>query len=591
MTQPLKPNPHQDDPTHGTDETLSADSSSALSRRGFLGGFGLTAAGVATGSLAFDQLLQGAPAFGQELDAVEEAAGLTAAERRRRACHQVRVGNANHWRSLPLPDHPTNGDEERYPTRLGNYSKSLPHNEFGEVDRAAYSSFLRAIRSGDPRDYDAIILAAGARKQTSPQCGLAFDSEGPDSHAVAVPAPPALASRERAGEMIEQYWQALLRDVDFRDYDSSPIAQRAIDDLNRFGNVFKGPKENGRVTAQTLFRDIAVGTSVGPYLSQFMWLNTPFGVEFVDRRMWTYAPQVDHMQTFEDWLAVQNGRVPGRVQPLGSRRYPINGRDLSAWVHIDVLFQAYFNACLILMTPPDNTDIGGGLGVPFSQTNPYNGNDSQAGFCTFGPPAVKALLCEVSTRALKATWHKKWQVHRTLRPEVMGGRIEVQLRQSPGRYNGLFHRSLYRSPVLDEVAAYNGGSFLLPMAFPEGSPTHPSYTAGHATVAGACITILKAMFRTEGVVIERPVQPSADGLVLEPYVGPPLTVEGELNKIASNVSTGRNIAGVHWRSDAYESLRIGEAVAVGVLRDYTTLHNETFSGFDFRGFDGQRIRL
>ena len=38
------------------------------------------------------------------------------------------------------------------------------------------------------------------------------------------------------------------------------------------------------------------------------------------------------------------------------------------------------------------------------------------------------------------------------------------------------------------------GNWLLPMAFPEGSPMHPSYGAGHATVAGACTTILKAWF-------------------------------------------------------------------------------------------------
>lgn len=579
------------DPTPQPTEVPEHVEPNGVSRRRFLSGAGVTAAGVAAaGSLSFDQLLGATPAAA-EIDATSEAAGLTAAERRRRKAYELRSGLAKYWRSQALPLHPTNGDEELYPNRIGNYSKALPHNEFGEVDRGAYSSFLRAINSGLPEDYEEIDRLSGARKQTSPQCGLAFDTEGVDSHAVAVPAPPALASRERASEMIEQYWQALLRDVDFRDYDTSPVAQRAIDDLNRFGNVFKGPKEGGRVTAQTLFRDIAPGTTVGPYFSQFMWLPTPFGVEFIDRRMWTYAPQVDHMQTFEDWLAVQNGFVPGQVQALGSRRYPINGRDLSAWVHIDVLFQAYFNACLIMMTPPDSTDIGGGLGVPFSNTNPYSSSVSQAGFCTFGPPAIKALLCEVATRGLKATWHKKWQVHRTLRPEVLAGRLEVHLNQDPGRYNGVFHRSLFRSPVLDEVAAYNGGSVHLPMAFPEGSPTHPSYTAGHATVAGACVTILKAFFRTEDVVIENPVQPSADGLTLVPYTGPDLTVEGELNKVASNVATGRNIAGVHWRSDSHNSLRIGEAVAISVLHDYAQMHNETFNGFDFRGFDGQRIRI
>lgn len=32
------------------------------------------------------------------------------------------------------------------------------------------------------------------------------------------------------------------------------------------------------------------------------------------------------------------------------------------------------------------------------------------------------------------------------------------------------------------------------MAYPEGSPMHPNYGAGHATIAGACVTLLTAMF-------------------------------------------------------------------------------------------------
>jgi hypothetical protein len=37
-------------------------------------------------------------------------------------------------------------------------------------------------------------------------------------------------------------------------------------------------------------------------------------------------------------------------------------------------------------------------------------------------------------------------------------------------------------------------TYFLPQAFPEGSPQHPSYPQGHATMAGACATILKAAF-------------------------------------------------------------------------------------------------
>jgi hypothetical protein len=133
------------------------------------------------------------------------------------------------------------------------------------------------------------------------------------------------------------------------------------------------------------------------------------------------------------------------------------------------------------------------------------------------------------------------------------------------------------------------------MAFPEGSPAHPSYGAGHATVAGACVTILKALFDTDVPVSNfwAPVEPTDNGLGLVPYLGPDagqMTIEGELNKIASNVATGRNIAGVHWRSDGEESIRLGEAVAIGILCEQKHTYNEDAS-YTFRRFDGSLITI
>ncbi|HEV7786052.1 MAG TPA: vanadium-dependent haloperoxidase, partial [Thermoanaerobaculia bacterium] len=579
-----------DDSTDGKGQTDSL----ALSRRRFLGGLGgAAAAAMASGVVGLEALANPSAAnaaAGPDLGLVTEASGTAATRARRNACWAHRKNQADYWWHGGNVSHPVNGDEALYPNRIANYSKSMPHNSFGEVDLDAYDSLLAAIKSGKSTDYDAMILGPGARKQTSPQCGLAFDMEGADSHGVAVPPPPALASKEQAGEMVENYWMALLRDVNYLDYDSSPLAAAAAADLSSFGADFKGPRDaNGKVTPQTLFRDNGPGISDGPLTSQFMWLNTPFGVEYVERKMWTAGPGSDHMQSFDEWLAVQNGLVLGKNSFLGTRRYVINGRDISAWVHVDVLFQAYFNACLILITPPDKSDIGGGIGCPFNPGNPYLGNETQDGFCTFGPPAAKSLMCEVASRCLKATWHKKWQVHRRLRPEAYAGLVEVQLNQSPGRYNGALHSSLFSATVLDQIATYNGGAALLPMAFPEGSPTHPSYTAGHATVAGACVTILKAIFDTENRPIPHPVVPTADGSALVPFTGAALTIEGELNKLASNIASGRNIAGVHWRSDSFNSLRIGQAVAISILQEQTLLHNEANPFYTFRGFDGERI--
>jgi hypothetical protein len=197
-------------------------------------------------------------------------------------------------------------------------------------------------------------------------------------------------------------------------------------------------------------------------------------------------------------------------------------------------------------------------------------------------------LCEVATRALKAVWNQKWLVHRRLRPEVFAARVD----------RAVYHNANY--PVHAEIknsvttAARLGGylpagSALLPQAFPEGSPTHPAYGAGHATVAGACVTILKAWF-DENTIIQNPLVPDATGQILTPYAGSEnLTVGGELNKIASNVALGRNTAGVHWRSDATESLKLGEAIAIGILADQKNCYNERFDGFSLTKFDGATV--
>ena len=104
------------------------------------------------------------------------------------------------------------------------------------------------------------------------------------------------------------------------------------------------------------------------------------------------------------------------------------------------------------------------------------------------------------------------------------------------------------------------------------------------------MTILKALF-DENYEIPNPVVPTPDGLALEPYNGPALTVRGELNKLASNVATGRNIAGMHWRTDSYASMRLGEKVAISILRDQKACYNEKFNGFTFTTFDGQTVTV
>ncbi|MBI3304704.1 MAG: phosphoesterase, partial [Deltaproteobacteria bacterium] len=218
------------------------------------------------------------PPLGGAKSASVEAAemGPLAPQDRRQQAYQVRQQAALYQRTLPLPDHRANGDEERYSTKIASYTKGLPHNQLGEVDLAAYRALMNALASGQSAALEALPLG-GRVKLANPLAAYAFELEGADPHQVGLSVPPTFSSAETAGEMIELYWQALTRDVPFADYDTHFLTNAAAADLSKCTD-FRGPKVNGPVTAATLFRGNTPGDLAGPYLSQFLWLDVPQGV-------------------------------------------------------------------------------------------------------------------------------------------------------------------------------------------------------------------------------------------------------------------------------------------------------------------------
>ena len=552
-------------------------------RREFLGKLGKSAIAVTAASAIVPFIDKSAEASAAE----RGGQGNSFYHLRAQACYQYRTNCAkdNFQPIPPLFSRPNNGDENLYPNKIANFSKGLPHQSNGEVELSAYNALLSALNSGSPEAFEQIPLG-GTTKLTNPQCGLAFDLEGKDAFAFVQPPPPAFASRETAAEIAENYWMAVLRDVPYSEYATSPIAAAAAADLTLFGADYKGAKDaNGQVTPGLLFRGLTAGDKVGPYFSQFFYQPCHFGANEISQKIRTLRGIGDgganYLTDFASWLSAQNGIAPSAGEIFDpTPRYLRNGRDISAWVHIDVLFQAYFQAFLVIA----------GMGTPVDAGNPYRNSSTQIGFGTFGGPHIATLLCEVSTRALKTVWNQKWLVHRRFRPEVFAARVD----------RTAYHGAGYpvHQEILDSVTSnarlggyLPAGNALLPQAFPEGSPTHPAYGAGHATVAGACVTILKAWF-DESFVIPNPVEPDVTGQVLVPYGGSEnLTVGGELNKIAANVALGRNTAGVHWRSDGTESMLLGEKLAISVLKDQKLAYNEQFSGFSLTKFDGTTITV
>lgn len=556
---------------HGRGRAESPESP-PLSRRAFLGGLsGVTTATIAAGIAGVSPLVWTNNA---RVEAAEM--GPLHPQQRRQHAYHVRHQAALYHRTLPLPDHHSNGDEERYPNKIASFSKGLPHNTLGEVDLAAYTALLNALSTGQFAAFEAIPLG-GRVKLANPQAAYTFELEGPDPHQLGMIAPPTFSSAEEASEMAEVYWQALARDVPFTAYDTHPLTLAAAADLSRFSD-FRGPKARGVVAPATLFRGNTPGDLIGPYLSQFLWLDVPYGATVIVQRYRTAVAGDDYMTAYPEWLNIQRGFPPTRVNRLDpTPRYLRNGRDVGEYVHRDFTYQAFLNACLILLA----------MHAPLKATNPYARSATQGGFVTFGAPHVLDMVARVANAALKAAWCHKWLVHRRLRPEAFAGRVHNHL-TGAARYPFL-HAEMLNSAVVSAVfRAY--GAYLLPMAYPEGAPTHPAYPAGHAAIAGACATVLKAFFN-ESFVIPNPTVASPDGLALVPYRGSDLTVGGELNKLAANIALGRDIAGVHWRSDGIEGLKLGEAVAIGFLTDLSTTYTEGFGGFSLTKFDGTTITI
>jgi len=244
----------------------------------------------------------------------------------------------------PHPPHQNNDEENDHPF-VANYSKGLPHDDLGEVDPAAYQALLDAVTSGDPAKFDAIPLAgANTRKLTNPQAGMAYDLEGPDAQAVTLPPAPRIDSAENSAEMGELYWMALLRDVNFTDFATNPMVTEAAASLSLEFSDFKGPKDpaTGKVTPATLFRGIYPGELDGPYLSQFMLKDVPYGSLTINQRQKTVVAGIDYMTDYNSWLAVQRGddrrrrdRLDLDIDGRPNLRYIRNMRDLGRYVQVD----------------------------------------------------------------------------------------------------------------------------------------------------------------------------------------------------------------------------------------------------------------
>ncbi len=577
------------------DLTTSNTEKSQVSRRNFVKGAATLAAAAATVPL---KPLLGDPGSNANASTIPYQSNKRTNNSFR---YRRRVAQDNKIDIGVLPD---NGDRARYQDFSALYSKALQHNGLGVPNQASMKSLLDALEGESFSDLQNVIVGTPGGGPNSrlngPATSFAFDLEGLDSHAYSTPPPsPTVRSAQTATEQVEHYWASLLRDVPFTEYGSNALVAQAVADLNSRSFIQAGGANQWPlpVTPQNLFRARVFandGNVKGPYISQFMLQPTFFGAQELTQRYQTFLPNQAFMTDVGSYQNIQNGGASGDPIEDGTFRFIRNGRDLTAYTRVDVLYQAYFVAFLMLAGLGARTTAGNPYGRP---GGPIPLSNTQKAFGTLGGPDAAGTLAEMATRALKASWNRKWIVDLRLRPEEYGALVEARRTGSTPvpQASAELHSDVLTSAVLPKVLAKHG-THLLPQAYPEGSPTHPCYTGGHATVAGACCTALKFFF--DGTQKIRPLllaagsdvkQPTPDGLALVNYTGADkdqLDINGELSKVAFNVCFGHGVhAGIHFRSSNYWGVLLGEAVALSVLTDRAKSYNEPFT-INIKKFDG-----
>ncbi len=418
------------------------------------------------------------------------------------------------------------------------FSKGLPKDEWGVPVPAAQQALAAALTARDPAALAAVPFAGVAGNAlVNPAAG--FDLAITATHrssdfALLTPAPARSAST--AAELVELYWAALLRDVPWTEFGTSELVAAACVELTALRS-FHGPREaDGRVTPRLLFRGTARG-AVEPGVSRLLRLDVPGGALTTQQLVTVADPSADTLTSVSSWLAWQGG-VPSAAGAQATVRVPITtGRHLATYVFRDFPVQPFLNAALILESA---TRPGPHL--------PYAAGGAQAGFVTYGRSHLFALLARVTDAALRAAWYHKWLRFRRLRPEELAGRLHfgmtgAQANELPpwlGRSQGA-QRSFLKF-----------GTWLLAQVYPMGAPAHPAYPGGHAAIAGACATVLKAWY--------------PDPCRME-LGGPPILVADAVDQLADDVAMGRSLAGVHFRSDNLAGLQLGERVALAVLAE------------------------
>lgn len=511
-----------------------------------------------------------------------------------------------------------NEEEHKYKSKgyIGSFHKGLQHDINGKLERDIdYEDMRCGITKNNQEKLRNVPLAInGTLKLANPLASLSKILIGGGYCEMKIKKPPTLSSKQGASEMVELYCKQICRDIPFITYETNQTIKKILGDnyMNSpeiLKNLLNYYKDTPKFTFKSIFRGISFEEQYGPYMSQLLYLDIP--THACDKTAIYQSPlqlisslpsRVEWGVKKEETVIIQNTDL-NNVQLPGSTdkskiapRYIYCPRVLTEAVRFDPPAYYYIAASQILNN----------LGA--QQNTGFPKNNNQGNFITgCGLPAIQCAIGNITELSLKHAWYWKWQIYRKVRPEVFGLYIDniKSNRESNNDYQ--ISDIILNASILDDIKqSYQvnygiNNSYTLSSTYREGSPLHPSYPAGHAVIAGACCTILKIYYDCEkpwttlqGVSqnklsgnIKHPVCANIDGTELISYNENDknnMTISGEINKLASNISLARDWAGVHYRSDSIEGMLLGEQIAIKYMGDIIASMAE-------RNIDGSSIKL
>ncbi len=509
-----------------------------------------------------------------------------------------------------------NNDINSVPDFVAVSSKGMPHNALGIVEPSAVLARLKVVAGKDINQmvnmqHSNTLLDLPYLK--FPQ----FDTFNtmyirnlymPNPASYNIPPNPEFLSDETAAEMIELYGASLCRDVKFTDFSIDPTIAQVVAYLNVAGPAYKGPKINGLVTPDTIFRyELSMGRQSllpGPYISQLSYLPINGIGDFpqdsanaIEAKMKFVAPgcesnafwrstgnPTDSLDYFVKSEAVigQTGAINGAAYPPASYettpRYIQTFRDMATWRQIvgPETFLRILGAILSQLSPdgvsnflttyalnplnPLKTGV-----IPF--TDVYSQTFSVQDFWAWISESFQQ--CQLVELVAK-------NVFLRARPEQIG--IEVQRTKTlRGLTKTYYHNKLLLSSgVLDDVfeLAKNTtgtGNYFLSQYYNIGSPLSPSYPSGYVLTAAAGVTILKAILDPNYKLSVFLPDSSGQKLIRTRKT---VKLGDELDKWAYNAAADRISKGFHYRSDVMASLKWGEQIAI----DYLKIKAQTYVG-------------